>query len=128
MPCLTSTIGNRVAVAGTRRHLAGGLASVKSGPAGGRAEQDLPRQASRRAADSTAWLGRCRRLSNDYEFLRVNSGADAHYRRQREYGDWHAAAQSNLFNRMIGKLYYCLQHRKLFDEHTAFPTELAAAA
>lgn len=40
----------------------------------------------------------------------------------------HAAAQRNLFNRMIGQLYHCLQHRKLFDEKTAFPTELAAAA
>jgi hypothetical protein len=28
----------------------------------------------------------------------------------------------NLFNRMIGQLYHCLQHRKLFDENTAFPT------
>ncbi|MGP4084524.1 hypothetical protein [Streptomyces sp. KR55] len=35
---------------------------------------------------------------------------------------WHC------FNRMIGQLYHCLQHRKLFDEDTAFPTELTAAA
>jgi hypothetical protein len=28
----------------------------------------------------------------------------------------------------IGQLYHCLQHRKLFHEHTAFPAELAAAA
>ncbi|MFG2379343.1 IS110 family transposase [Streptomyces sp. NPDC048504] len=60
--------------------------------------------------------------------LRNSPGADAHYRRRREHGDWHAAAQRNLFNRMIGQLYHCLQHRKLFDEQTAFPTELAAAA
>jgi len=60
--------------------------------------------------------------------LRPSAGANAHYRRRRDAGDWHAAAQRNLFNRMIGQLYHCLQHRKLFDEHTAFPTELAAAA
>jgi transposase len=60
--------------------------------------------------------------------LRASAGADAHYRRRRERGDWHAAAQRNLFNRMIGQLYHCLQHRKLFDEHTAFPTELVAVA
>ncbi|MFD9790355.1 IS110 family transposase [Streptomyces sp. NPDC059070] len=60
--------------------------------------------------------------------LRHSPGADAHYRRRREHGDWHAAAQRNLFNRMIGQLYYCLQHRKLFDETTAFPNELAVAA
>jgi hypothetical protein len=29
---------------------------------------------------------------------------------------------------MIGQLYHCLQHRKLFDEQTAFPVQLAAAA
>lgn len=28
---------------------------------------------------------------------------------------------------MIGQLYHCLQYRKLFDESTAFPAELAAA-
>ncbi|MET8137811.1 IS110 family transposase [Streptomyces sp. NPDC005251] len=60
--------------------------------------------------------------------LRPSPGANAHYRRRREHGDWHAAAQRNLFNRMIGQLYHCLQHNKLFDENTAFPTELAAAA
>nr|WP_311736810.1 IS110 family transposase [Streptomyces sp. TLI_185] len=60
--------------------------------------------------------------------LRHSPGADAHYRRRREIGDWHAAAQRNLFNRMIGQLYHCLQHRKLFDEQTAFPVELPKAA
>ncbi|MFD5057097.1 IS110 family transposase [Streptomyces sp. NPDC058394] len=63
-----------------------------------------------------------------FSSLRNSAGANAHYRRRREHGDWHAAAQRNLFNRMIGQLYHCLQHRKLFDENTAFPTELAAAA
>ncbi|MET8439259.1 IS110 family transposase [Streptomyces sp900116325] len=53
--------------------------------------------------------------------LRASEGAHAHYRRRREIGDWHAAAQRNLFNRMIGQLYHCLQHRKLFDEQAAFP-------
>ncbi|UQA97689.1 IS110 family RNA-guided transposase [Streptomyces halobius] len=56
-------------------------------------------------------------------------GAKAHYRRRRdEHGDWHAAALRNLFNRMLGQLYHCLQRRELFDERTAFPTELAHAA
>lgn len=53
----------------------------------------------------------------------------AHYRRPRdEHGDWHSAALRNLFNRMLGQLYHCLQRRELFDERTAFPTELATAA
>ncbi|MEV5282871.1 IS110 family transposase [Streptomyces sp. NPDC052811] len=64
-----------------------------------------------------------------FSAITASSGAKAHYRRRRdEYGDWHAAAQRNLFNRMLGQLYYCLQHRTLFDENTAFPTELTAAA
>ncbi len=37
-----------------------------SGSAGGRAEQNLLRQAPHRAAEPTAWLGRCRRLTRDY--------------------------------------------------------------
>ncbi|MET8099438.1 IS110 family transposase [Streptomyces sp. NPDC005236] len=60
--------------------------------------------------------------------LRPSAGANAHYRRRRETGDWHAAAQRNLFNRMLGQLHHCLQHHELFDEQTAFPTELTAAA
>ncbi|MEV8207846.1 IS110 family transposase [Streptomyces sp. NPDC079189] len=63
-----------------------------------------------------------------FSSLRASAGANVHYRRRREQGDWHAAAQRNLFNRMIGQLYHCLQHREPFDENTAFPTELAAAA
>ncbi|MFC4468142.1 hypothetical protein ACFPH6_27010 [Streptomyces xiangluensis] len=51
------------------------------------------------------------------------------YRRRRDgHGDRHAAAQRNLFNRMIGRLYHCLQKHTLFDESTAFLTELAVAA
>ncbi|MFE1851296.1 IS110 family transposase [Streptomyces sp. NPDC002387] len=61
--------------------------------------------------------------------LTASPGAKAHYRRRRdEHGDWHAAAQRNLFNRMIGQLYHCLQHRKLFEEQTAFTVQLAVAA
>lgn len=61
--------------------------------------------------------------------ITASPGAKAHYRRRRDnHGDWHAAAQRNLFNRMLGQLYYCLQHHTLFDEHTAFPTALTAAA
>ncbi|MFC9915121.1 IS110 family transposase [Streptomyces sp. NPDC059862] len=49
-------------------------------------------------------------------------GAKAHYRRRRDqHGDWHAAALRNLFNRLIGQLYHCLQHGHLYDETLAFP-------
>ncbi|RKT08497.1 transposase IS116/IS110/IS902 family protein [Streptomyces sp. 3211.6] len=56
-----------------------------------------------------------------FSSLRSSPGADAHYRRRREQGDWHAAAQRNLFNRMIGQLYHCLQQRHRYDEALAFP-------
>ncbi|WP_327596752.1 IS110 family transposase [Streptomyces chartreusis] len=56
-------------------------------------------------------------------------GAKSHYRRRRdEHGDWHAAALRHLFNRMLGQLYRCLREYELFEERTAFPAPLAAAA
>ncbi|GAA2125208.1 IS110-like element IS117 family transposase [Kitasatospora saccharophila] len=65
-----------------------------------------------------------------FSALRTSPGADAHYRRRREKGDWHAAAQRNLLNRLLGQLYYCLHNRQPFDEQIAFaiPHGLAAAA
>jgi transposase len=68
-----------------------------------------------------------------FSAITASPGAKAHYRRRRDnYADWHAAAQRNLFNRMIGQLYHCLQHGERFDELAAFPappsvTERAAA-
>lgn len=64
-----------------------------------------------------------------FSAINASPGAKAHYRRRRDdHGDWHAAAQRNLFNRLLGMLYHCLKHRRLFDEHTAFPPSLAVAA
>jgi hypothetical protein len=61
--------------------------------------------------------------------ITASPGAKAHYRRRRdEHGDWHAAAQRHLFNRMIGQLYHCLQQHELFDEQAAFSAPLATAA
>ncbi|MGW3045708.1 IS110 family transposase [Kitasatospora sp. NPDC001159] len=66
-----------------------------------------------------------------FSALRASPGADAHYRRRRERGDWHAQAQRHLLNRMIGQLYHCLRTRQLFDENHAFTSssaDLAVAA
>ncbi|MFF4139580.1 IS110 family transposase [Streptomyces mirabilis] len=60
--------------------------------------------------------------------LTASPGAKAHYDRRREAGDWHAAAQRNLFNKMIGQLYHCLQKHILFDETLAFRIELPVTA
>ncbi|MFD5701151.1 IS110 family RNA-guided transposase [Streptomyces lasiicapitis] len=93
-----------------------------------------------RASGKKRYVGR-RFIKNDrlinagflwaFSALRASPGADAHYRRRRERGDWHAQAQRHLFNRMIGQLYHCLQAGQLFDEHGAFtssPAGLTAAA
>jgi hypothetical protein len=34
----------------------------------------------------------------------------------------------NLFNKLLGQLYYCLQHHQTFDEAKAFPMPLCEAA
>ncbi|MET8810339.1 IS110 family transposase [Streptomyces sp. NPDC004546] len=52
--------------------------------------------------------------------LTASPGANAHYRRRREHGDWHAAAQRHLLNRFLGQLHHCLQTRQPFDEQRAF--------
>ncbi|WP_457784606.1 IS110 family RNA-guided transposase [Streptomyces microflavus] len=93
-----------------------------------------------RASGKKRFVGR-RFIKNDrlinagflwaFSALRASPGADAHYRRRRERGDWHAQAQRNLFNRMIGQLYHCLQNGQLFDEQHAFTSpsaDLAVAA
>jgi transposase len=63
-----------------------------------------------------------------FSALHASPGADAHYRRRREHGDWHASAQRNLFNRMLGQLYHCLQTRQLFNEQHAFAAPTPAIA
>ncbi|MDQ0945859.1 hypothetical protein QFZ67_007564 [Streptomyces sp. V1I1] len=60
-----------------------------------------------------------------WAFARPNGspGARAHYRRRRDqHGGWHAAALRNLFNRMLGQLYHCLQHGHRYEEALAFPS------
>jgi transposase len=54
--------------------------------------------------------------------------ARQHYRQRRERGDRHAAATRNLFNKLLGQLYHCLQHHQSFDEAKAFPMPLCEAA
>ncbi|MFE5754632.1 IS110 family transposase [Streptomyces massasporeus] len=49
-----------------------------------------------------------RRPSVGLRLAQASPGANAHYRRRREHGDWHAQAQRHLFNRMIGQLFHCL--------------------
>jgi hypothetical protein len=70
----------------------------------------------------------CRCYLWAFSAINASPRANAHYRRRRQAGDWHAAAQRNLFNRMLGQLYHCLQTHELFEEGVAFPTQLLDAA
>jgi transposase len=53
--------------------------------------------------------------------LTASPGARAHYDRRKDAGDRHAAAQRNLFARLLGCLHHCLLTGQHYDEATAFP-------
>jgi transposase len=53
--------------------------------------------------------------------LTASPGARAHYDRRKTAGDRHAAAQRNLFGRLLGCLHQCLATGQHYDEDTAFP-------
>jgi len=65
-----------------------------------------------------------------FSALTASPGARAHYDRRRDDGDGHAAAQRNLFGRLLGCLWHCLTTGQHYDEATAFPgnTKLPTAA
>jgi transposase len=54
--------------------------------------------------------------------LTASPGARAHYDRRKADGDRHAAAQRNLYGRLLGCLHHCLATGQHYDETTAFPT------
>ena len=60
--------------------------------------------------------------------LTASPGARAHYDRRKHAGDRHAAAQRNLFNRLLGMLHHCLATRQTYSEAKAFPAPEALAA
>jgi transposase len=56
-----------------------------------------------------------------FSALTASPGARARYDRRRDAGDRHAAAQRNLFGRLLGCLHTCLTTRQDYDETIAFP-------
>jgi Transposase/Transposase IS116/IS110/IS902 family len=56
-----------------------------------------------------------------FSALTASPGARAHYDRRRDTGDGHAAAQRNLFGRLLGCLHKCLTTGQHYDEDIAFP-------
>jgi hypothetical protein len=63
-----------------------------------------------------------------FSALTASPGARAHYDRRRDAGDRHAAAQRNLFSRLLGCLHHCLATGQHYDEATAFHTQAAQPA
>jgi transposase len=57
-----------------------------------------------------------------FSALTASPGARTHYDRRRDTGDRHAAAQRNLFGRLLGCLWHCLTTGQHYDENIAFPT------
>ena len=62
-----------------------------------------------------------------FSALTRSPGARAHYDRRKTTGDRHAAAQRNLFSRLLGCLWHCLTTGQPYDETTAFPATAQAA-
>jgi transposase len=72
---------------------------------------------NRRLADACHWWA--------FAALTKSPGARAHYDRRRAAGDTHNAALRNLANKLLGKLWHCLQHNIVYDETTAWPDTAA---
>jgi Transposase/Transposase IS116/IS110/IS902 family len=57
-----------------------------------------------------------------FSALTASPGARNHYDRRRKDRDRHAAAERNLFGRLLGCLHHCLATDQHYDENTAFPS------
>jgi transposase len=63
-----------------------------------------------------------------FSALTASPGARAHYDRRRDAGDRHAAAERNLFGRLLGCLHHCLATGQHYDETVVFPARAATLA
>jgi len=59
-----------------------------------------------------------------FAMLTKSPGAREHYDRRRAAGDHHNAALRNLANKLLGRLWWCLQNNELWDEQAAWPNAL----
>lgn len=62
-----------------------------------------------------------------FSMLTKSPGARALYDRRRAAGDSHNAALRNLANKLLGRLWWCLQHEERWDEAAAWPDAPLAA-
>ena len=57
-----------------------------------------------------------------FSAITASPGARGHYDRRKADGDRHAAAQRNLFGRLLGCLHHCLATGQYYNETVAFPS------
>jgi transposase len=57
-----------------------------------------------------------------FAMLTKSTGARAHYDRRRALGDTHNAALRHLANKLIGRLWWCMQNSEFWDDTTAWTT------
>jgi transposase len=57
-----------------------------------------------------------------FSAITASPGARGHYDRRKADGDRHAAAQRNLFGRLLGCLHHCLATGQHYNETVAFPS------
>lgn len=67
---------------------------------------------NKRLADACHWWA--------FAMLTKSPGARAHYDRRRAAGDNHNAALRNLANKLLGRLWWCLQNNQHWDEDAAW--------
>ena len=67
---------------------------------------------NKRLADACHWWA--------FAALTRSPGARAHYDRRRAAGDHHNAALRNLANKLLGRLWWCLQNNHLWDDANAW--------
>ena len=63
-----------------------------------------------------------------FSALTASPGSRTHYDRRREAGDRHAAAERNLFGRLLSCLHHCLATGQHYNEATAFPSQTTTPA
>lgn len=73
---------------------------------------------NKRLADACHWWA--------FAALTKSRGAREHYDRRRAGGDHHNAALRNLANKLLGRMWWCLQNNKVWDEQAAWPRILTS--
>ena len=109
---------NRFATADGLRAFAGTAPVTR---ASGRSRHVAARRVrNKRLADACHWWA--------FATLTKSPGAREFYDRRRAAGDHHNAALRNLANKLLGRLWWCLQHDQEWDDEAAWPARETAPA